>query len=155
MTPAVNLLKKRKTAFQLHEYDHEPGSASYGLEAAEKLGLSPEEVFKTLVAELDSGQLVVAILPVDQQLNLKKLAKAAKAKKASLADPAKVERTTGYLLGGVSPLGQKKALPTFIHQSAEPLQQMNVSGGRRGLEIQLAPKDLLALTRGQLADLVS
>src|SRR5690625_7393024 len=108
MTPAINLAKKHKITFTLHQYEHDPQSASYGLEAVEKLGLAPEHVFKILVAKLDSGDLVVAVIPVAERLNLKLLAKAAKVKKAHMAEPAEVERATGYVLGGVSPLGQKK-----------------------------------------------
>jgi Cys-tRNA(Pro)/Cys-tRNA(Cys) deacylase len=147
MTPAIKLLQQKKITHQIHEYMHDPAAASYGLEAAEKMGVMPEQVFKTLVAELDGKQLLVAILPVDQQLSLKKIAKAAGGKKAQMADPAQVERTTGYVLGGVSPLGQKKALPTYIHTAAQQLEQMYISAGKRGLEIQLAPGDLQQLTR--------
>ncbi|MDR9468545.1 Cys-tRNA(Pro) deacylase [Marinospirillum sp.] len=153
MTPAIKLLQQKKIAHQVHEYNHDPAAASYGLEAAEKMGVSPEQVFKTLVAAVDGKQLVVAILPVDQQLSLKKIAKAAKGKKAAMAAPAQVERTTGYVLGGVSPLGQKKGLPTFIHHSAKALEQVYVSAGKRGLEIQLAPGDLQSLTRAEFAEI--
>lgn len=139
MTPAVALLKKHKQAFLLHEYAHDPSVASYGLEAAEKLGLDAHRVFKTLVAQADTGELLVAMLPVCNSLSLKKLAAAAKVKKAVMADPALVSRTTGYVLGGVSPLGQKKRLRTFIDQSAEGFPSIHVSAGRRGLEIELAP----------------
>lgn len=151
MTPGIKLLQKKQIAHQVHDYSHDPTAASYGLEAAEKMGVAPEQVFKTLVAELDGKQLLVAILPVDQQLSLKKLAKAAGGKKAQMADPAQVERTTGYVLGGVSPLGQKKALPTYIHATAQQLEQMYISAGKRGLEIQLAPDDLQQLTRARFA----
>ncbi len=153
MTPAIQLLQRQKVPHQVHEYEHDPAAPSYGLEAAEKMGVPPAEVFKTLVAQIDGRQLVVAVLPVDQQLSLKKLAKAAGAKKAVMADPQQVARSSGYVLGGVSPLGQKKRLPTFIDVSAESLAQMHVSGGRRGLEIALAPQALCALTAGQWADL--
>lgn len=151
MTPAIVLLQKKKVPHQVHEYEHDPNHASYGLEAAEKLGVDPAIVFKTLVAELDNGKLVVAIIPVAEKLNLKSLAKAAGAKKAQMADPDKVARSSGYVMGGVSPLGQKKALPTILHQSAEPLDMIHVSAGRRGLEVGLAPTDLLMLTRGKFA----
>lgn len=139
MTPAVALLKKQKQAFSLHEYAHDPSAASYGLEAAEKLGLDARRVFKTLVAQADTGELLVAMLPVCNSLSLKKLAAAAKVKKVAMADPALVSRTTGYVLGGVSPLGQKKRLRTFVDQSAESFSSIHVSAGRRGLEIELAP----------------
>lgn len=152
MTPAINLARKQKTPHQVHEYTHDPASSSYGLEAAEKMGVPAEQVFKTLVAEVD-GALVVGVVPVTSQLNLKALARAAGGKKAAMADPAKVERTTGYVLGGVSPLGQKKRLPTFIDASAEALAQVYVSAGRRGLEIQLSPQDLQKLTGATFTDL--
>ncbi|SFX78694.1 Cys-tRNA(Pro) deacylase [Marinospirillum alkaliphilum] len=153
MTPAINLVRQKKVAHQVHEYSHDPAAASYGLEAAEKMGVPTAQVFKTLVTEVD-GKLVVAVLPVDHQLSLKKVARAAGGKKAVMADPAKVERTTGYVLGGVSPLGQKKALPTLIDASAENLALMYVSAGRRGLEISLAPSDLQRLTNAIVADLI-
>ncbi|MCK7543664.1 Cys-tRNA(Pro) deacylase [Marinobacter bryozoorum] len=151
MTPAINLLRKQGIAHTLHDYPHDPKSESYGTEAAEKLGLDPEQVFKTLVAETDTGELVVAIVPVSGNLNLKQLAKAAKAKKAAMADKQKVQRTTGYVLGGVSPLGQKKALRTVIDESAQAFDTIHVSAGRRGLEIELAPADLADLTRASFA----
>lgn len=153
MTPAVALLKRHKQQFQLHSYTHDSNAASYGLEAAEKLGLAPEQVFKTLVGEADNGELLVAILPVSHTLNFKKLAAAAGVKKAAMADPKKVERTTGYVLGGVSPLGQKKALRTFIDATAQQLTSMHVSAGRRGLEIELPPEVLKNMTQGDWAEL--
>ncbi|MCU4675157.1 Cys-tRNA(Pro) deacylase [Catenovulum sp. 2E275] len=155
MTPAVKLAQKQKIKFNLHQYEHDPASASYGLEAAEKLAVAPAYVFKTLLAQLDTKDLVVAILPVNQQLNLKLLAKAAGSKKAVMANPTDVERTTGYLLGGVSPLGQKKRLKTFICQSAQKLETMFVSGGKRGLEIELTPQDLLKLTFAHFSEITS
>ena len=151
MTPAIDLVRKQGIAHSLHEYPHDPKSESYGTEAAEKLGLDPDQVFKTLVAETDTGELVVAIVPVSGSLNLKQLAKAARAKKAAMADKQKVQRTTGYVLGGVSPLGQKKALRTVIDESAQAFDSIHVSAGRRGLEIELAPADLADLTRASFA----
>ncbi len=148
MTPGINVAKQAGIHHVVHEYQHDPAAQSYGLEAAEKLGLVPDRVFKTLVASLDGKSLAVAVIPVAAQLNMKKLARAAGAKKAAMADPAEVERVTGYVLGGVSPLGQKKRLLTFIDVSAEPLSTLFVSAGRRGLEIELAPGDLAALTCG-------
>lgn len=126
---------------------------SYGLEAADKLGVSPAQVFKTLVVSLDGKQLAVGIVPVDCQLGLKQIAKAAGAKKAAMAAPEAVERSTGYVLGGVSPLGQKKRLPTFIDASAKAWPTLYVSAGRRGLEIELSPDDLAALSQGKFAAL--
>lgn len=146
MTPAINAARKAKIVFTVHEYEHDPSAESYGLEAAEKLGIEPERVFKTLVA--GSGRdMVVAILPVSRKLDLKLLAKAVGVKKIAMADVKAVERTTGYVVGGVSPLGQKKPLKTVIDNSAEVLETMHVSAGRRGLEIELAPADLASLTR--------
>lgn len=139
MTPAVALLKKQQQAFELHEYAHDPAAGSYGLEAAEKLGLDARRVFKTLVVQADTGELLVAMIPVCNSLSLKKLAAAAGVKKVAMADPALVSRSTGYVLGGVSPLGQKKRLRTFVDQSAASFASLYVSGGRRGLEIELAP----------------
>lgn len=155
MTPAINLAKKKKVAHTIHQYEHDPRAESYGLEAAQVLGQDPAKVFKTLLFSLngEAKNLAVAIIPVDQKLNLKLAAKAAKAKKADMADPDIAQKTTGYVVGGISPLGQKKALPTFIHISAEQKETMCVSAGKRGLEIELAPKDLAALTRAQFAEL--
>ena len=155
MTPAINAAKKKKIAHTIHQYEHDPRAESYGLEAAEALGQDPKQVFKTLLFCLngEAKNLAVAVLPVEHKLNLKLAAKAAKAKKAEMADPEIAQKTTGYVVGGISPLGQKKALPTFIHISAQQLPTMMVSAGRRGLEIELAPQDLADLTRGQFVDL--
>ncbi|QJR79512.1 Cys-tRNA(Pro) deacylase [Alteromonas pelagimontana] len=153
MTPAINLLKKRKLPFNVHKYEHDPDATSYGLEAANKLALPYAQVFKTLVVELDNKELAVAILPVDKRLNLKSMAKACGSKKAAMAAPDDVARSTGYVLGGVSPLGQKKALITRLDSSAELLSVIFVSAGRRGLEVSLSPQDMLALTRGKFAPL--
>ncbi|EKO3859741.1 Cys-tRNA(Pro) deacylase [Vibrio harveyi] len=155
MTPAINLAKKKKVSHTIHQYEHDPRAESYGLEAAEVLGQDPKKVFKTLLFCLNGEpkNLAVAIIPVDQKLNLKLAAKAAKGKKADMADPEIAQKTTGYVVGGISPLGQKKALPTFLHESATQQETICVSAGKRGLEIELAPKDLLSLTRGQFAPL--
>lgn len=153
MTPAIELLKKHQCPFRVLSYQHDSQSSSYGLEAAEKLQLEPKLVFKTLVLQLEPTELVVAILPVSHQLDLKQLAKAAGRKKAVMAAPAAVERSTGYVLGGVSPLGQKKLLRTYIDQSAENLPLIYVSAGRRGLEIALAPAQLILLLRASYAGL--
>lgn len=149
MTPAVQMTKKSNVPFTLHEYTHDASSESYGLEAAEKLGVPAERVFKTLVVMLDNQQLAVGIVPVAAMLGLKPIAKALGVKKAVMADKALVERTTGYVLGGVSPLGQKKRLPTVVDSSAEAFATIYVSAGRRGLEIELKPQDLVALTQGR------
>ena len=151
MTPAINLVKKKRIQHHIHEYEHDPASESYGSEAAEKTGVPEERVFKTLVTVLDSGELVVGVVPVSSMLNMKLIAKAMKAKKAAMVDKAAVERSTGYVLGGVSPLGQKKQLKTVIDSSASNFPTMYVSAGRRGLEIELSPQDLKDLTRGVFA----
>ena len=150
MTPAINLAKKKKISHTVHQYRHDPNCKSYGLEAAEVLGQDPETVFKTLLFCINGEpkNLAVAIIPVAEKLNLKAAAKAMKAKKADMADPDIAQKTTGYVVGGISPLGQKKALPTFIDISAQEQKTICVSAGKRGLEIELAPQDLSTLTRG-------
>ncbi len=151
MTPAIDLLKKAKAAHRVHSYNHDPKAASYGLEAAEKLDLQPARVFKTLLAASEKGELLVAVVPVAGSLDLKALAQAAAVKKAEMADPAAAQRATGYLLGGISPLGQKKALRTFIDESARQHPSIYVSAGRRGLEVELAADVLAQLTRAVFA----
>ncbi len=155
MTPAIDLLKKANIKHTIHEYQHEASAQAYGIEAATKLNLDTRLVFKTLVAKLDSGKLVVAIIPVEEKLNMKALAKVAGVKKAAMASSQEVERSTGYVLGGVSPLGQKRPLLTYIDTSAEQLDQLYVSGGKRGLDIELTPSALLKLTRAQFAPLIA
>lgn len=144
MTPAVDLAKQGGLDYQLHEYIHDSQVTSFGLEAAEKLGVDVAQVFKTLVVSTEANVLAVAILPVDKTLNFKKMAKAVGCKKIQMADPKQVERSTGYVLGGVSPLGQKKRLTTIIDDSAQYQATIYVSGGRRGLEIELPPEQLSA-----------
>ena len=151
MTPAINAAKKAGISYRIHEYTHDPNAESYGLEAAEKLGVPAERVFKTLVAELDDGRLAVGIVPVATSLNLKSLASAVGARRAEMADMAKAERTTGYVAGGISPIGQKKRLPAVLDASAEAHETIYVSAGRRGVEIELSPGDLLRLINGQFA----
>ena len=153
MTPAVEQLKRHNISFQLHDYDHDPSSSAYGLEAAEKLGVVPERVFKTLVVALSDTSLAVGILPVANQLNLKAMAKACGSKKATMADPSLVERITGYVLGGVSPFGQKKLLPMLIADQSNAFETIFVSGGRRGLEIEVAPDDLQRVLYGRYASI--
>lgn len=144
-TPATVALTQAGVTFTVHAYDHHPGAASYGLEAVEALGLDAARVFKTLVASVD-GHLVVAVVPVAGSLDLKALASAAGGKRGEMADPALAERTTGYVLGGISPLGQRRPLPTVLDDSARGHSTIHVSGGRRGLEVELAPEDLVRLT---------
>ena len=153
MTPAVKLLERDGAYFELRDYAHDPRAPAYGEEAARALGLDPDRVFKTLVARLDDGRLAVGIVPVSGQLDLKALARAAGARRATMAEPAEAERATGYVLGGISPLGQKKRLATFLDASAEAFERIHVSAGRRGLEIGLAPVDLIRLSRARLAPL--
>lgn len=158
MTPAVNQAKKQKIAFELHSYTHDVNASSFGEEAAEKLAVDASRVFKTLVVNaitIHGEQLAVAIVPVENQLNLKAMAKALKAKKVKMADAKRVEATTGYVLGGVSPLGQKKRLTTVIDQSSTSFKTVFVSGGKRGLEIELSANDLAKVTQATFADLAS
>jgi Cys-tRNA(Pro)/Cys-tRNA(Cys) deacylase len=155
MTPAIDTLKRLGIPHQVHAYAHEPGTTGYGQEAADKLGINPDHVFKTLVVSIDGKTLAVAVVPVSRQLSLKAIAKAAGGKKAAMADKAQAERSTGYLLGGISPVGQKRRLATFIDHSAEHLDRLFVSAGRRGLEIELRPSDLQQATDARFHDLVS
>ena len=151
MTPAIDLLKKVRADHAVHSYSHDPKAPSYGLEAAEKLGLEPARVFKTLLAASEKGELLVAVVPVAGTLDLKALAVAAGVKKADMADPAAAQRATGYLLGGISPLGQKKRLRTFIDESAQGFATVFVSAGRRGLEVELAAAVLAEHTQARFA----
>lgn len=144
-TPATVALEQDGAAFTVHAYAHDPAATSYGGEAAEALGTAPERVFKTLVADVD-GALCVAVVPVAGSLDLKALASAVGGKRAAMADPAAAERTTGYVLGGISPLGQRKRLPTVVDASALTHTTVFVSAGKRGLEVELDPKDLVRLT---------
>jgi Cys-tRNA(Pro)/Cys-tRNA(Cys) deacylase len=152
-TPAVRALEKAKVAHHLHPYDPEhPSDQGHGEAAVAALGADPRQVFKTLVARVD-GVLTVAVVPVSGTLDLKALASAVGGRKAVMADPADAERTTGYVLGGISPLGQKKALPTVVDESALAFPTVMVSAGRRGLQVELAPADLVRLTRGRTASI--
>ncbi|MEU1007949.1 Cys-tRNA(Pro) deacylase [Streptomyces sp. NPDC088810] len=149
-TPATVALTAAGVDFTVHAYDHDPSHPSYGEEAAEAMGVSPERVFKTLVADVD-GSLVVGVVPVAGSLDLKALAAAVGGKRATMADPTLAERTTGYVRGGISPLGQRKKLRTVLDDSAEAHPTICVSAGRRGLEVELAPGDLVKLTEAVLA----
>ena len=148
MTPAIDQLTSLGVHHNVHEYAHDSKLASYGMEAADKLGVAPQRVFKTLVVDTGNEVLAVAVLPVDQQLNLKLMAKAIGAKKVVMAKPAAVSRSSGYVLGGVSPVGQKRALTTVIDQHAKEYGSIYVSGGRRGLELELTAGDLAMATHG-------
>jgi Cys-tRNA(Pro)/Cys-tRNA(Cys) deacylase len=149
MTPAIKAAKKAKIDYRIHEYKHDPESESYGVEAAIKLGLDSNRIFKTLVVSTQMKGLAVAVVPVSHQLDLKCMAKALGVKKATMADKTDVERTTGYVLGGVSPLGQKKRLTTVVDASAKAFETLFVSAGRRGFQIELSPEDLCLLTKGR------
>lgn len=153
MTPAIDITRREGVAHTIHCYQHDPACVSYGMEAVEALGLPAERVFKTLVVAVGEARLAVAVLPVTGMLGLKLLARAAGVKKAALASKASVERSTGYVLGGVSPLGQKKRLPTYIDASARDHPSIFVSAGRRGLEIELSADDLSRLTGATFATL--
>ena len=145
MTPAVALLDRERVAYTLHAYEHDPKAPSYGLEAAEQLGLDPAVVYKTLVADVD-GKLVCCIVPVKRQLDLRALGK-----RERLAKPEEAERATGYVVGGISPLGQRRRLPTILDASALEHETIHVSAGRRGLEIELDPRELVRLTSARVA----
>jgi len=162
MTPCINVAKQAKITYQIHEYEHDATATSYGSEAAKKMGVDEKKVFKTLVVNLgrssssvSSSSLAVAIIPVSSQLNMKLMAKASGSKKVKLAEAHDVERSTGYVLGGVSPLGQKKRLKTIIDTSAQNNSTIFVSAGRRGLEIELKSEDLIRLTQGSFAEIRS
>jgi Cys-tRNA(Pro)/Cys-tRNA(Cys) deacylase len=149
-TRAIEVLERGGIAHRVHRYEHVPSGSSYGEEAAEVLGVEASQVCKTLVASV-GGSLVVAVVPVNTSLDLKALASAMGEKKAQMADTAEAERATGYVVGGISPLGQKQSLPTVIDSSVRDLDAVFVSGGRRGLEVELSASDLAALTGGRFA----
>jgi Cys-tRNA(Pro)/Cys-tRNA(Cys) deacylase len=151
-TPATVALTAAGIPFIEHAYHHDPATTNYGLEAANALGLDPDRVFKTLLAEVD-GRLVVGIVPVTGKLDLKALAAAVGGKRAEMADPALAERKTGYVVGGISPIGQKTQLPTVLDETAELWDTIYVSGGRRGFDIELAPADLVRVTNSIVADI--
>jgi Cys-tRNA(Pro)/Cys-tRNA(Cys) deacylase len=151
-TPATTTLTRAGITFSAHPYDHDPSAASFGIEAAEALGVEAERVFKTLLADVD-GDLVVGIVPVTTRLNLKALAAAAGGKRAAMADPATAERRTGYVVGGISPIGQKTPHRTVLDETAELFDTVFVSGGRRGFDIELSTTDLVRITGATLADI--
>ena len=149
-TPATTALTRLGVAFAVHPYDHDPAAASYGLEAAAALSVPTSQVFKTLLVQGERG-LAVGVVPVDRQLDLKAVAAALGLKKVTLAKPVDAERSSGYVVGGISPIGQKKSLPTVVDQSAMTFERVYVSGGRRGLDISLAPADLVRVTAAAVA----
>ncbi len=151
-TPATVALTTAGISFTAHAYEHDPANTNFGLEAASALGLDPDQVFKTLLADVD-GALVVGIVPVTGKLDLKALAAAVGGKKAEMADPKVAERRTGYVVGGISPIGQKNAHRTVLDETAELYETIFVSGGRRGFDIELAPGDLVRVTGAIVADI--
>jgi Cys-tRNA(Pro)/Cys-tRNA(Cys) deacylase len=153
-TPAVQAVDRAGVAHRVHPYEHDPRAGSYGVEAAEALGVDPARVFKTLLADAD-GRLVVGIVPVSTRLDLKALARAVGARGAPMADPVVAQRATGYVVGGISPLGQKRAHPTVLDSSALGHDTVLVSAGRRGLDVELAPSDLVALTSATTAPIAT
>ncbi|OTQ59085.1 Cys-tRNA(Pro) deacylase [Gilliamella sp. A7] len=161
MTPAIRLLKNQKIKFKIHQYQHDADQTHYGQEAVNKLGLELNivagQIFKTLIVSIngDNKTLAVCVLPVDCSLDLKLVAKILDCKKIGLAAPHLAQKTTGYVVGGISPLGQKKLLPTLIDISAKQYQTMLVSGGKRGLEIEISPHDLASLLNAKFSKLTT
>jgi len=154
VTPAIAAARRAKIVHRVIEFQCASNSdRGYGLEAAAALGVAPEMVYKTLVAKLDGKQLVVALVPVTSELNLKALATLAAAKRAEMAPPQEAERSSGYVVGGISPLGHRKALDTYIDAAVLKLTKVYVSGGRRGLELELAPNDLVAVCKARLGEI--
>jgi Cys-tRNA(Pro)/Cys-tRNA(Cys) deacylase len=151
MTPAIRTLEEAQIPFTLHPYEHTGEADSYGLEAATALGVDPEQVFKTLVVRTEGGDLVLALVPVSGKLDVKELARALGERKVDLADPAVAERITGYVVGGISPVGGRKSLPTIIDESVVLYDAVYVSAGRRGLQMCLAPADLIRITGASTA----
>lgn len=153
-TPATALLTTAQIPFSLHPYQHDPRAAAYGDEAATALGIDPARIFKTLIAAVD-GRLVCAVVPVSGRLDLKALAAAVGGKRAVMAEPAQAARATGYVVGGISPLGQRARLPVVIDESVAGFATVYVSAGKRGLQIELAPQDLLRGCDGRLAPIIA
>jgi Cys-tRNA(Pro)/Cys-tRNA(Cys) deacylase len=153
-TPATVQLTRAKVPFTLHPYQHDPRAEGYGDEAAAALGVAPERIFKTLIASVD-GRLVCGVVPVAGRLDVKALAAAVGGKRGELADPTAAARATGYVVGGISPIGQKSRLPLVLDSSAAGFATVYVSAGRRGLQVELAPDDLVAVTGGRLAPIAA
>jgi Cys-tRNA(Pro)/Cys-tRNA(Cys) deacylase len=152
-TPATTALSRLGIEYGVHPYQHDPAAASYGLEAAEALGVPPGQVFKTLLVQLEAGGLAVGVVPADRSLDVKALAAALGVKRVSMAAPGAAERSTGFVVGGISPVGQKRSLPTVLDRSATSFDRIYVSGGRRGLDISLSPEDLRSATDAKVADI--
>ena len=155
MTPAIDLLKKNKCDFKVHKYEHDPECTNFGEEAALKLGLDENQVYKTLLVELTPKELVVCVLPVANQLSLKDVATAFGVKKAMMAAKDEAQKVTGYLLGGISPLGQKKRLKTTLDKSVEKFETIFISGGKRGLDIEVKPQDLKKLLNANICEITA
>ncbi len=153
MTPAVRALEAAGVSFTVHEYEHDPASRGYGLEAATALGLDPDQVFKTLLVTGDDGEHAVAVVPVSCQLSLKAVGAALGVKRVEMCEPTVAQRVTGYVLGGISPFGQRKRLPTVIDETCELYDVVYVSGGRRGLDLGVAPADLIGILGATTADI--
>lgn len=149
-TPATVALDAAGIPYVVRSYEHDPASSSYGWEAAAALGVPPERVLKTLLVAAGSA-LHVAVVPVDRRLDLKAMAAAVGAKKVAMAEPRVAERSTGYVVGGISPIGQRRPLPTVVDTGATGFDTVLVSGGRRGLDVELAPHDLIAVTGAAVA----
>ncbi|MFW2578480.1 Cys-tRNA(Pro) deacylase [Aliarcobacter butzleri] len=155
MTPAINLLKKNKCDFKIHKYEHDSDCTNFGDEAVEKLGLDANQVYKTLLVELTPKELVVCVLPVANQLSLKEVATIFGVKKAEMASKDEAQKVTGYLLGGISPLGQKKLLRTVLDESTKSFETIFISGGKRGLDIEVKPKDLEVLLKAKIGKITT
>jgi Cys-tRNA(Pro)/Cys-tRNA(Cys) deacylase len=154
MTPAVQLLAERKISFRLCEYDHDPANSNFGLEAENELGLDPDQVFKTLIV-VAGGDEMCAIVPVSGQLSLKAFANAVGVKRVEMCPPERAQRATGYLVGGISPIAQRRSLVTVIDETAQLYDEVFVSGGRRGLDVAVGPDDLMVVTGGMFADIAT